>query len=501
MSGLLFLTRKPRVNPDNIEFARFFHSFEILVAWRMPGFEPEDLLPNPELTRSLNLSQAISLNVANMVGIGPFITIPMFIAAMGGPHAAIGWVVAAVVVVCDGLVWSELGAAMPGSGGSYHFLKQVYGGLFPKWGQLMPFLFIWQFLISGTLEMASGYAGTMPYVSYIFPDLESLLYRWKIPGGPNTVAAVAVLVVTLLLCRHIRILGWMSIALCVGTFLALFAVIFAGLTHFNPHLYTFPTDQFRWSNAGGLAKGLGAAMTLAVYDYLGYYNICHLGDEVRDPARTIPRAVNRSIWIVAILYLTMNISILGVIPWQEAMKSERIAADVMERVYGRPIAVAFTWLVVWAVVACMFSITLGYSRIPFAAARQGDFFSVFSRLHPRGQYPIVSLLTLGGLTAVCCYFPLQQVIDAAVAVRILIQFIGQTIGLHLLRTMRPDFPLPFRMRLYPLPSLVALAGWLFLLGTTDWKVLTVAVAVTASGVPVFFFWRALRVKKSEPESV
>jgi amino acid transporter len=174
------------------------------------------------------------------------------------------------------------------------------------------------------------------------------------------------------------------------------------------------------------------------------------------------------------------------------MKSKNIAADVMERVYGRPVAVAFTWLVVWAVVACMFSITLGYSRIPFAAARKGDFFSIFARLHPRGQYPVVSLFTLGGLTAVCCYFPLQQVINAAVAVRILIQFIGQTIGLHLLRKTRPDIPLPFRMRLYPLPSLVAILGWLFLLGTSDWEVLGMAVGVTAAGLPVFFIWRRLK---------
>jgi amino acid transporter len=460
----------------------------------MPGVEPEDLLPHPAMTRSLTLPQAISLNVANMVGIGPFITIPMFIAAMGGPHAAVGWIVAAVVVMCDGLVWSELGAALPGSGGSYHFLKETYGRLYPRWGQIMPFLFIWQFLISGTLEMASGYSGTMPYVGYIFPDLEAWLAAKGIPGGPNTLAAAACLIVTLLLCRHIKVLGWMSIALCVGTFAALLAVIVAGLTHFDKSLYTFPTDQFRWSNAGPLAKGLGAAMTLAVYDYLGYYNICHLGDEVRDPARTIPRAVNRSIWIVAILYLTMNLSILGVIPWQEAMHSKFIASAVMERVYGRPVAVAFTWLVVWAVIACMFSITLGYSRIPFAAARQGDFFSVFAFLHPRGGYPVVSLLTLGGITAICCYFPLQQVIDGAVAVRILIQFIGQTIGLHLLRKSRPDFPLPFRMRLYPLPSLVALVGWLFLLGTTDLTVLAAALGVTASGVPVFFIWRRFRAK-------
>jgi amino acid transporter len=467
----------------------------------MPGVEPEDLLPQPALTRSLNLSQAISLNVANMVGIGPFITIPMFIAAMGGPHAAVAWIVAAVVVVCDGLVWSELGAALPGSGGSYHFLKETFGKLYPRWGQLMPFLFIWQFLVSGTLEMASGYAGTMPYVSYIFPKLESALAAWRIPGGPNTLAAASCLVVTLLLCRHIKILGWMSLVLCVGTFAVLLAVIFAGLTHFDRHLYAMPRDQFRWNNAGPLAKGLGAAMTLAVYDYLGYYNICHLGDEVRDPARTIPRAINRSIWIVAILYLTMNLSILGVIPWKEAMHSDRIAADVMERVYGRPVAVAFTWLIVWAVVACMFSITLGYSRIPFAAARQGDFFSIFARLHPRGQYPVVSLLTLGGLTAICCYFRLQLVIDAAVAVRILIQFIGQTVGLHLLRKLRPEVPLPFRMRLYPLPSLVALVDWLFLLATSNWKVLATALGVTASGVPVFLIWRSLtsrRVERGRP---
>src|ERR1700685_2314170 len=309
----------------------------------MARLEDDASLLPPAMTRSLTLSQAISLNISSMVGIGPFITIPMLVAAMHGPHAAVAWVVAAVVVVCDGLVWSELGAALPGSGGTYRFLKEIYGSLYPRWGQLMPFLFIWQFLISGTLEMASGYSGTMPYVSYIFPGLEWDLAYWGIPGGLNTLAAAACLVVTVLLCRPIRVLGWMSVALCVGTCAALLSVIFAGFTHFDPHLYQLPTEEFRWKNAGPLATGLGAAMTLAVYDYLGYYNITHLGDEVRDPARTIPRAVNRSIWIVAALYLAMNISILGVIPWQEAMKSERIAADVMEHVYGRRVAVAFTW--------------------------------------------------------------------------------------------------------------------------------------------------------------
>jgi amino acid transporter len=457
----------------------------------MPDIEPQDILPRQALTRSLTLSQAISLNVANMVGIGPFITIPLLVTAMNGPHAAVAWIIAAVVVICDGMVWSELGAAFPGSGGSYHYLKMTYGDIFPRWGQLMPFLFIWQFLISGTAEMASGYVGTMPYVTYIFRNMDGYLADWGIPGGQKTVAAAAVLVVTFLLCRPIKTLGWMSLVLCFGTFAVLLAVIFAGLTHFDPQLYKMPTDQFRLSNAGPLAKGLGAAMTLAVYDYLGYYNICHLGDEVRDPARIIPRAVNRSIWVVAILYLTMNISVLGVVPWQKAMESTRIGSEMIELIYGRRIAEIVTWLVIWAVIACVFSMMLGYSRIPYAAARNGDFFAPFAKLHPRGRYPVVSLLTLGGLTAVCCYLPLETIIEATVVIRIPVMFIGQIAGLHLLRKLRPDVPLPFRMRLYPLASLTALAGWCFILATSEWKILATAAAVTASGIPAYFVWKRL----------
>lgn len=458
----------------------------------MSADAPQSSTQQHALTRSLTLPQAISLNVANMVGIGPFITIPMFVAAMGGPHAVIAWVIAAFLVVCDGFVWSELGAALPGSGGSYHFLREIYQPLHPFWGQLMPFLFIWQFLISGTAEMASGYAGVMPYVEYVFPNLGPTLAAWHVPGGTSALAAAACVIVTLILCRHIRILGWVSVILCAGTFVTLLIVIIAGVTHFHIQYFKFPTEDFRWDNAVPLAKGLGASMTFAVYDYLGYYNICNLGDEVKDPGKTIPRAVNRSIWIVALLYLTMNISILGVIPYQEVIGSHHIGADVMERAYGRPVAVAFTWMIVWTVAACMFAITLGYSRIPYAAARNGDFFAIFARLHPRGRYPVVSLLSVGGLTAACCFVPLETIINAAVAVRILVQFIGQTVGLHILRKTRPDLEMPFRMRLYPIPSLVALVGWVFLLATSELDVLFWALGVTVVGLPVYCVWKLMR---------
>jgi amino acid transporter len=441
--------------------------------------------------------QATALNVANMVGIGPFITIPLFIAAMGGPHALIGWVVAAVLVLCDGLVWSELGAALPGSGGTYHFLREIFGRY--RWGRLMPFLFIWQFLISGTLEMASGYIGSMQYLVYIFPGLGPIPDDGRLPARLAALAAIACAVVTLVLCRRIHVVGWLGVVLCTGTVTTVLIVIVAGLANFDASLLQFPADAFRLDRK--FAVGLGAAMLIAIYDYLGYYNICHLGEEVRDPGRTIPRAVILSVCIVATVYLTMNICIIAVVPWQEAVQSKNIAALFMERLFGRPIAVGFTWLVLWTSAACMFAITLGYSRIPFAAARNGDFFPVFAKLHPRDKYPFVSLLAIGGLTAAFCFLSLQAVITAAVTVRIMIQFMGQVIALRLLRTTRPDVALPFRMWLYPIPSLVAYAGWLFVLLTSGHVYLLAGLGVIASGCIVFLVWQTLQPVRYAAETL
>ncbi len=447
---------------------------------------PTETASPPQLVRGLGLIQATALNVANMIGIGPFFTIPLFIAAMGGPQALIGWIVAAVLVLCDGLVWSELGAALPGSGGTYHYLREVFGGY--RWGRLLPFLFIWQFLASGTLELASGYIGSMDYVLFIFPGLNSTLEAWHVPGGIKSLGAVMSLVVTAILCRRIQAVGWLSVLLCAGTLLTVSIMIAAGIRHFDASLLDFPPDAFRLDKK--FALGLGAAMLIAIYDYLGYYNICHLGEEVRNPGKTIPRAVIISVVLVAAIYLTMNISIIGVVPWREAMESKNVAALFMERLFGRSVAVGFTWLILWTALACVFVMTLGYSRIPYAAARNGDFFRLFATVHERGRYPLAALLAIGGLTSIFCYFSLQDVVNAAVTVRIVVQFLGQILALHLLRKTRPDVPLPFKMWLYPLPSLVATVGWLFVLCTSELKVLKASAYVLASGVGVFVLWQS-----------
>jgi len=444
----------------------------------MQGNTPPD--EPRQLVRGLGLLQATALNVANMVGVGPFLTIPTFLAAMHGPHALIAWIIAAVLVICDGLVWSELGAALPGSGGTYHFLREIFGRY--PWGRILPFLFIWQFLVTGTLELASGYIGVLEYIAYIFPTIKP-----EEGDGKFLIAGLA-LVITLALCRRVTVVGWVSVALCSISLTTVLVVIACGLANFQSSLFTF-TD-YALKPADFPFGGLGAAMLIAIYDYLGYYNVCHLGDEVKEPARTIPRAVIISVLLVAMLYLTMNIAVIGVVPWHDAMQSRDIGAAFMERLYGRDVAVGFSWMIIVTALACVFVMTLGYSRIPYAAAKGGDFFAVFGWIHPRGRYPLVSLLAVGGLTAVFCFLPFTKVVNAAVTIRIVVQFIGQIVALHVLRTTRPDKPLPFRMYLYPLPSLLALAGWVFVFVSSTAEVLEWTAYVLGSGAYVYLLWRA-----------
>ena len=486
--------------------------------------------PQPEkLVRGIGLVQATSLNVANMVGVGPFITIPLFVASMGGPQALVGWIIAAVLVLCDGLVWSELGAALPGSGGTYHFLREIYGRY--RGGKLIAFLFIWQFVISGTLELASGYIGAAGYLAYSVPSLENSIlelhayslemstFEWSLPLSLDAeeierviyapwvyrvptvwnitwlqvVAALGAVAISISLCRNIRSLAWLAVVLCAGTLLTTLIVIVAGLLNFDSSLIKFSPDAFRLDKA--FATGLGGAMLIAIYDYLGYYNVCHMGDEVVEPGKTIPRAVMISVVVVAAIYMTMNIAIMGVVPTDRLMASKNIAADFMEILYGKQVAIGFSFFIIWAALASVFVMTLGYSRILYAAALNGDFFSVFGYLNPRGSYPTVSLLSLGALTGVFCFFSLADVISAAVMVRIVVQFLGQIFALHLLRTTRPDILLPFRMWLYPVPSLLAVSGWLFIL-IFQREYLLPAAVVLVSGILVYPLWRWIQSRQT-----
>ena len=444
---------------------------------------PRPQVDSPHLTRRFGLLPATALNMTNVIGVGPFITIPLLMSALGGPQAMLGWIVGLVIVVSDGMVWSELGAAMPGSGGSFHYLRVAFGP--ERIGRLMAFLFVWQFVLSGPLEIASGYIGFADYAGYIWTGLTRT--------SSMILIAVIGIVNIALLYRRIDSIANITISLWIGTLVTVVAVIAAGALHFNPRVaFDFPPGAFNFSL--GFFLGVGAASRIGIYDYLGYYNICYIGDEVRDPGRVIPRSILIGIAAVAVIYFGINLSIIGVVPWRTFVpaaahqESNFIVSIFMQRLYGSKVATLFTLLVLWTAFGSGFALLLGYSRIPYAAAESGYFFRAFGRLHPTKDFPSVSLLVLGLLSIGAGFFSLGTVIDALIVTRILVQFMGQIVGLILLRKQAPDMPRPYRMWLYPVPALIALAGWIFVFATTDVRVIVFGVAALALGCLAFLVW-------------
>ncbi len=434
-----------------------------------------------QLIRGMGLGSATSLNMLDMIGVGPFITMPLIVTAMGGPQAMLGWILGAGFAICDGLVWAELGAAMPGSGGSYRYLKEIYGP--NSLGKLISFLFIWQLSFSAPLSIASGCIGVADYAGYFWPSLAktylvarseahiplvgNLELTWLVTPG-TAVAVGACLLAVFLLYRRITVIGRLSAVMWVVVMGTIGWIIVAGLTHFNAaQAFSFPDGAFTFSR--NFFNGLGSAMLIATYDYWGYYNVCFLGDEVKDPARNIPRALLLSISLVAGLYIVMNLSILAVVPWREMLTVNgannrlHIVSLFMQRTYGSWAARIVTGLVMWTAFTSVFSLMLGYSRVPYAAALDGNYFRIFSKVHPKHRFPYVSLVALGVVAALFCFFRLADVIAALVVIRIMLQFLVQSIGLIVLRIRRPDMPRPFRMWFYPLPALIASIGFGYIL--------------------------------------
>jgi APA family basic amino acid/polyamine antiporter len=428
----------------------------------------------PGLRRELGLIQATALAITDMVGIGPYITIPLFLATMGGPQAMLGWLVGAGLALCDGLVWAELGAALPKAGGSYNYLREAFG---PRsMGRWLSFLMVWQIIFSAPLSVASGSIGFANYLRYLLPQLTP----WEV----RLVAALFPLLLVALLYRRIGAIGNLSVVLVTGVLIGCLWIVISGLPHLSAsRLFDFPPGAFHLNWV--FWAGLGHATLYALYDYFGYYNVCYLAEEIRDPGRVIPRAILFSILAVAALYILMTASFLSVIPWREAIHSRFIASVYIEALFGSAAGKLMTMLLLWIAFSSVFSLLLGYSRIPYAAAVDGNFFPVFARLHPKGDFPHISLITLGVIASLFSLGRLSEVIGSLIVTRVLIQYLPQTIGFFLLRLRSPDMPRPFRMWLYPLPGIISLGGWVYVLGTAAARSLLFAFGVFAVGTAAY----------------
>ncbi len=426
------------------------------------------------LERRLGLRQATAINMIDMVGIGPFITMPMVIGMMNGPYFLYAWIAGAALSFVDAMIWSELGAAFPRAGGSYNFLKEAYGK--EGAGKMMSFLFVWQTMIQAPLVIASAAIGFASYFTYLLP-LNPIAFK-AVSGG-------MVIFIVVLLYRKIEAIGKISVFLWFGVMISMFWIIGGGIAEGN---FFVPITQINQGLTFDYAfvTAIGYASVKSVYSYLGYYNVCHLGSEIINPSKNIPRSMFLSIAGITILYLAMNISVVSVIPWEYAKDSEFVVSLFMQELAGHTAAKILTVLILWVAFASVFSATLGYSRIPYAAAVDGAFFKVFAKLHPTKNFPHISLLFLGSVAFVfSLLFKLHDVISAILAMRILIQFVGQAIGLLLLRKrMSPD-AFPFKMPFYPWPVYIGIAMWAGILWSTGIALVISGLVVTVLGTFVY----------------
>jgi amino acid transporter len=425
----------------------------------------------------------------DMVGIGPFVTLPIVIGYLGGMYLY-AWIAGAILSFIDAMIWSELGAAYPLAGGSYNFLNEAYGK--NKAGRMMSFLYVWQTIIQAPLVAASAAIGFSTYFLFLVPGLEP----WQL----KSISGAVIIFITFLLYRKIDSIGRIGVLLWIGVVALLGWIIVGGMANGN---FLQPLKEIKGSFSMHtlVSFAFGQACVKTIYSYLGYYNVCHLGGEIKDPGRNIPRSMFISVIGIALLYMAMNISVGSVIPWQEIKQWQDSGANnfvvsiFFERLYGHTAAVIATILILWVALASLFAVMLGYSRVPYAAAVNGAFFPIFAKLHPVKNFPYVSLLVLSALAFIfSLLFRMGDIISGILAMRIIVQFIGQAVGVMLLRKRKPSGDLPYRMPVYPLPVIAVIIMWLFIFYATGLAIISTFLAVISSGLIVFLLMAYLQRK-------
>jgi amino acid transporter len=430
--------------------------------------------PQPALHRRLGVLNATSINMSNMVGIGPFIAIPLILRTLEGPHSYLAWLVGVIIALSDGLVVAELGAALPAAGGTYVFLREGFGPR--KWGRMLAFLFVWQLLFAGPLEIASGNIGLVQYLKVFWPSMTDFQTK-LIAAGVGAFLIFA-------LYRKITDIARIMLGLWITMIVTTGWVILTGIARFDPSL-AFDVPPGAWTFDINFLQGLGQGTANVLYLFLGYYQVCYLGAEIRDPGRTIPRAVVYSILGVTLIDVAISFSFIGVVPWREGMVSESIGSEFMGLVYGPWAGQVLAGLIVVTAFASIFALLLGYSRVPYAAAQDGVFLRWFGQLHPGKEFPHRSLLLIGIGAIIASFFTLQDVILALMAARIVIQFNAQVIALFLIRSRRQDIQRPFHVWLYPLPPLVSLAGYLYVFASLGLRFILFGLLTLLVGAAVY----------------
>merc|ERR1719193_2452092 len=427
--------------------------------------------------QKLTLAQACGLNTMNMFGTGPFITIPFVVAAADppGPHALIGYAMAAFACMNDSLVWSELGAMWPDSGGSYVYLRELYGP--QTWGRLCAFIFVWQIMVSGPMEAASGFIATTQYIAYIDKEY-SYIHHSGIAFGMCVTTIWA-------LYREIDEVGTITLVLWAFTIGAIIFTVIAGFITFESHFIESPSDAF--DDGSTFFFSMAVAARFAVYDFTGYYDVNFVGKECQNPRRTIPIACVATCVIVAMCFFLVDVAVIGSLEWDPnpasgepgyvalvtsgAESANFIMALFCETHISRTFAIVFTLLVCITIFGSCFSFIIGLAQVPYTAAKDGYFYDFLAHQHEHYKgLSDYSLLFVGGLSTIFCFVELEIVIEGMLTMMLLVQFMGQGWGLIYYRWFTPKENQEigaFTVPMFPIPNIIQLIIFGFIFITTD----------------------------------
>nr|WP_308191820.1 APC family permease [Kitasatospora humi] len=451
------------------------------------------------LSRRIGLFQATAINMSQMCGIGPFVTIPLMVAAFGGPQAIIGWIAGAVLALMDGLVWAELGASLPGAGGSYVYLREAFQY---RSGRLMPFLFVWTAMLFIPLIMSTGVVGFVQYLGFLWPQMTR--------SQGDLVGLAVVVAVVLLLWRKVDRIARLATAMWGVMLVAVAAVLIASYSRFSAgRAFTWPAHAVELTH-GQFWLGFAAGLTIGIYDYLGYNTAAYLGAEVKQPGKVLPRSIVLSILGIMVIYLLLQIGVLGAINWHDmldknSVASQSVASAALELAWGTKAADVVTVLILVTAFASVLTGLLGGSRVPYDAARDRVFFRSYAKLHARHDFPVLGLVTMGAVTAagflIGRHTDLNTLINLLTTVMVIVQAFAQILAVTVLRRRQPELPRPYRMWLYPAPSVVAAIGWLVVYGYADrnapgYHPIEWSLAWVAAGVLAFLLWS--KVEKAWP---
>jgi APA family basic amino acid/polyamine antiporter len=451
-----------------------------------------------ELRRDLGTWAAMSIVVGTVIGSGIFLVPKTMIERVGSVQwVFVIWVVGGLLSLAGALSYAELAAAMPEAGGEYVFLREAYG---PLWG----FLYSWtQTWVAKSGSIATLATGFFVYLANFFAPLDTVFYTIPLPLGPHG-GPLELRWGQLLAIGLIALLGWLNYfgvklggnvqVIVTGVKVALIGVVIvAGLGFGHPHAVT----------AGAISpvtfSGFIAALVAALWAYDGWNNVSMVSSEVRNPRKNLPLALIGGTLAVIVIYLLANAAYFRVMTPHEVAGADRVAADMMRKIWHAPGANAVSIAAMISIFAALNGSILTGARVPYAAAREGYFFSAIGCVNPKYRTPGVSIGVLSGWASLLVLTGKYDDLFNLVIFASWILYGMTAAAVIVLRIRRPGMVRPYRTLGYPVVPVLFVAGALILLLSTAIdrpRESAMGVGLILLGLPFYFYWKRTRVKNT-----